>query len=1128
MKKALSLLIGAIMVFALIVPFFRIGINADTQPAVKSDDCYSELTVEKAPDESTRDTVYMNSGLASIPKLSKQEIYQLLRDNPTTMPSNVFVTAPTYNPYTTGELTQEVLNITVNRLNALRQICGLAPVALDIALCQNAQYGAVLQACLPSLNHTPPESSKPEGMTDEFFSLGYEASRSSNLYAGRDLTRTPDGFMNDSDSGNISRVGHRRWQLNPEMGKIGFGYAEKSDSGFGKYTCEKVFDDSVTPGEYDFISWPSSGNFPNNTDGFNSNTAWSVSFDLRKYSALNENDITVTITRESDGTSWTLDSTCKNTGTRGKYLTVSTGGIGSGTCLIFRPDGITKYEGIYTVVIEGVKDRSGNAVACSFYVDFFDASRDPDVPTPVPTAVPTATPVPTPTPEPTDIPTDGELITEKSVVLEANGTYTLSFGAYSTGTLHDASSVLKFYFDGEVSLPSSVSLNVVKYKCLRYENGEPVFSSYGTSIYSDDNVSVSYYAHSPNRLLLNVSGFDFYSNTVSYSGGYKIVVKVYGVSPRYADALGKVQTNVVSRTGIYQSSSASAPDAVFPDENIFIESRQFAYDFGTQCIYSEAGSTLLSIDSAFPKYTKENNAYVYSTSLPASGAADPTYSAVLTNNEVAFEPLSTNAGSVSMNALIRLANGSYEWSKLTFLPASVVLYEEDLINFTDGSDGSSGFAWTSAGSPGTAAQTTEGVFGYDASYSENTGDSNNSVKQVTVTAELNEAIAGKTSGAAWPKASFKFTGTGVDLLSRCGADTAALVIDLVPIDKAFSYSGANSMHCVFDTYTSDGTFYQSPVLHAEDLAYGTYKVRVLAYYADYLDHQASGSVIPGSALPGIEDEILYEFIAACDDRPVGTRGFGSLTAYIDGVRVYHPLGTDAVYDDNETGAEYKNIRAMLKSQPTSSQNSVLNFSIDGATRTVTPSSYEEISPLNEVFIKDTMGVAFMVSGEYNAIHLSLKSPTGDGFKLKINDQVFKGSDGNALVIAHTSELYYDITDYVSSNGMVSIVCEAEGNVDAVLSIVTLKIVRGPQSEIDPILTAPDELIEFVQAINFGILGDVDGSGFISVADALAVMRCAMTVSELSAYGRYCADINSDGSIDITDALAIIRLTLSID
>ena len=108
-----------------------------------------------------------------------------------------------------------------DRLNALRRIAGVPDVALDSALSENAQYGAVLLAA-SDFSHSP---AQPADMDGSFYQTASEATGSSNICAGRSLTGSVDAFMDDSDAGNIDRLGHRRWQLNPDMGRIGFGYA---------------------------------------------------------------------------------------------------------------------------------------------------------------------------------------------------------------------------------------------------------------------------------------------------------------------------------------------------------------------------------------------------------------------------------------------------------------------------------------------------------------------------------------------------------------------------------------------------------------------------------------------------------------------------------------------------------------------------------------------------------------------------------------------------------------------------------------------------------------------------------------------------------------------------------------
>ena len=73
--------------------------------------------------------------------------------------------------------------------------------------------------------------------------------------------------MADDDSSNISRVGHRRWVLNPSMGKAGFGYA-------GRYTAMYAHDRSNTSANQYGVAWPAQM-MP--VSYFDSNYPWSIS-----------------------------------------------------------------------------------------------------------------------------------------------------------------------------------------------------------------------------------------------------------------------------------------------------------------------------------------------------------------------------------------------------------------------------------------------------------------------------------------------------------------------------------------------------------------------------------------------------------------------------------------------------------------------------------------------------------------------------------------------------------------------------------------------------------------------------------------------------------------------------------
>lgn len=317
------------------------------------------------PDDTTS---YLSSGDLDAAKLTKAEISRLLADHPTTMPAVVFDEAPSCAaPYAAGKVNENALQLAVNRLNALREIAGLPAVALDSDLSENAQYGAVLLTT--GFSHYP---AQPADMDDSFYEQARKATSSSNIAAGMTLISSVDGFMDDSDAGNIPMLGHRRWQLNPTMGKVGFGYAVVS-SGYRMYTAEKVFDRSGAGCDYDFIGWPASGNFPN--DLFGKNIAWSVTLNPEKYSAPVQSDITVTLTRKSDGTTWEFSGSDYAASNSGAYFGVDKNSYGVSNCIIFRPDGISSYDGVYTVAISGLKDRSGNAVDFSYQVDFFNAEN---------------------------------------------------------------------------------------------------------------------------------------------------------------------------------------------------------------------------------------------------------------------------------------------------------------------------------------------------------------------------------------------------------------------------------------------------------------------------------------------------------------------------------------------------------------------------------------------------------------------------------------------------------------------------------------------------------------------------------------------------------------------------------
>ena len=302
-----------------------------------------------------------------------------------TKASTVFLTSPSVSaPYATGTLSEDFLESGITYLNYVRFVAGLPEVMLDDSMNENAQYGAVLLAAIDELTHYP---SRPGDMEVEFYEQGYSATSSSNISARwgySDLTTTLKsavlGCMNDNNSqSNLEKVGHRRWLLNPTLGKVGFGYAESETE--WSYIVTKVFDRSGSGCDFDFIGWPVAGNHPTNL--FDAQNPWSLTLSTSVYQTVSINTVTVTLTRESDGTQWSFDGSTgnpniDNDGNIAPYLTVETSWYGIPNCIIFHPGtgNIGALQGTYQVDVGGIYLRDGTQAHLSYDVRFFEVNQN--------------------------------------------------------------------------------------------------------------------------------------------------------------------------------------------------------------------------------------------------------------------------------------------------------------------------------------------------------------------------------------------------------------------------------------------------------------------------------------------------------------------------------------------------------------------------------------------------------------------------------------------------------------------------------------------------------------------------------------------------------------------------------
>ena len=234
---------------------------------------------------------------------TQQQIRDFVNAHPADTQSSVtYRRAPSLaEPYSPGLMSMESLQNGLNMVNQVRYIAGLnADVVNADDVEENVAAAALINCLNDEQSHTP---SRPavlaDSAYDDLYQKAYSGASSSNLYAGmRNMANAVLGYMNDSDNSNISRVGHRRWILNPPMGRTTFGYCDSRNTRYGSFSGMYAFDRSSS-GRQAPVAWPSV-QMPMSHFIRANTQAWSVSFNRM----LDVSAIRVTLIRDSDHYAW--------------------------------------------------------------------------------------------------------------------------------------------------------------------------------------------------------------------------------------------------------------------------------------------------------------------------------------------------------------------------------------------------------------------------------------------------------------------------------------------------------------------------------------------------------------------------------------------------------------------------------------------------------------------------------------------------------------------------------------------------------------------------------------------------------------------------------------------------------
>ena len=277
-----------------------------------------------------------------------------------------YLEKPDPQAFLSGSLTDQAQQNALAVLNFLRGIAGLDAVVLSPLYTLRAQNGAMLLAANDFLEHDAPQ---PAGMDAAQYESAHLGTSQGNI-AKFNWMRPEiliDGvtyFARDDGEENLSLMGHRRWLLNPEMQATGFGLAN-SASGMSYVTMYAV-DDGNAGAEWDCIAWPCGGAFP--VEMMRSDLAWTISLNEKIYD-LEASRPMIRLREENSGKEFSFDPL---NGSGDGFCTLSREHVGSGACIIFRPEivdaGIQEYvqNQIWNVEITGLKLASGEDAQLSY------------------------------------------------------------------------------------------------------------------------------------------------------------------------------------------------------------------------------------------------------------------------------------------------------------------------------------------------------------------------------------------------------------------------------------------------------------------------------------------------------------------------------------------------------------------------------------------------------------------------------------------------------------------------------------------------------------------------------------------------------------------------------------------
>ncbi len=588
---------------------------------------------------------------------------------------------------------------------------------------------------------------------------------------------------------------------------------------------------------------------------------------------------------------------------------------------------------------------------------------------------------------------------------------------------------------------------------------------------------------------VDITGYDFHNWYISekHPKGYKMIVTITRVEAMDNVQWSRSTATNHERSGLWLPADKNGKRELLLPFNqpttIFVE-RAYVLDYGKEFTLSgwyfddEVAPDGTVVKAANPVHVDcdiSNGMNWFDPENPnTANAIDGAYGNTKYGNvqvkdgKVTYSPTSMNWGSYDQfyifgdtwrrTVLAQDANENGNlWNKVTVIPANNIYYEDSFITKTDENttqNGIEGFtfsgAWSVVGQDSGNTEVPEHL--ESAPYGDVHGWTDSLGDDFTFTD--GSAHGTGLNGEMGAKAEFTFTGTGVEVYTRTNAQSGMVVAVLS--SKTVDADGKETTKLyksiAVDNLAMSGDYYHIPTVSFKALPYGTYSLQLIATSASTATNTKR-----------------YEY-------------------YIDGVRVYNPLGNTTNYQNGivkdayglETNAVFTEIRDVLLDY--GDFNTGLPDSADGkmgavfidwiqegqgsgsdstgiGVPTYELGTFETYGPKNEVYLSAGQAIVLRVA-EGNTYYVGLKSLTGT--QVTANVSGITQDDPTAITLAHTTDMYYQITPV---DGY--IVIQNGSTDDSILSITNLRTTNliAPVADGGILPVEPQEAVRMMRSFS---------------------------------------------------------------